>query len=396
MDFSRRYDVVAAGAGIAGIAGAIAAARRGKRVALVEKQTLIGGLATSGLIFVYLPLCDGNGTQVTFGLAEEMLLRCTNYGPFDLPEQWGGVPGGNSVPNGRYASRFSPAGFVLELDKMLKEAGVDLWLDTLVTDVKCDENHRINSICVSNISGNGEISADCFVDATGCAALVKRAGGACFSDDNFVTPWWIENAPGDMNYHFSDSIHIASTGKFSPEFAIDDPMTGKSHTGFSRRAWEMIRNLYDDLYAGDPEARRTNYPLHLAAMPQFRKIARIDAETVLSDDQYGRHFDDSVGLYADWRKAGFVWETPYGTLVPKDVKGVLAAGRCMGCAGDAWETFRVIPAAAMTGEVAGVAAAMCADRGCEPAGLDVKELQAELAELGFKFHLEDVGLDVRK
>ena len=68
----------------------------------------------------------------------------------------------------------------------------------------------------------------------------------------------------------------------------------------------------------------------------------------------------------------------------------------MGCAGDAWETFRVIPAAAMTGEVAGVAAAMCADRGCEPAGLDVKELQAELAELGFKFHLEDVGLDVRK
>ena len=54
MDFNCRYDVAVAGAGIAGIAAAVAAARQGKKVALVEKQTLIGGLATSGLIFVFL------------------------------------------------------------------------------------------------------------------------------------------------------------------------------------------------------------------------------------------------------------------------------------------------------------------------------------------------------
>ena len=392
MDFHCQYDVAVSGAGIAGSAAAIAAARRGKKVALIEKQTIIGGLATSGLIFVYLPLCDGNNTQVTFGLAEEMLLRCTNYGPFDLPEKWGGCPNGNSVPNQRYASRFSPAGFTLELDKMLKEANVDLWLETLVTDVECDENNKITSILVSNISGNGKISADCFVDATGSAFLIKRAGGKCLTEENFVTPWWIENSAYKKNYHFSDNIYINSKGKWTKEFLIDDALNSKSQTQFSRRAWHMIREEYDKIYANDPEARRVDYPLTLAAMPQFRKIGRIDAITVLSDNQEGTYFEDSVGLYGDWRKDNFVWETPYTSLVPKDVRNVFACGRCMGCAGDAWEAFRVIPSAAMTGEISGVAAAMCADLKCDPAKLDVSILKVQLAKLGFKFHLDDVGL----
>ena len=81
MSFQKSYDVVIAGAGIGGVASALAAARRGCSVALLEKQTLIGGLATSGLIYVYLPLCDGQGTQTTFGLAEELLkLSLTRFG----------------------------------------------------------------------------------------------------------------------------------------------------------------------------------------------------------------------------------------------------------------------------------------------------------------------------
>ncbi|MBQ9501566.1 MAG: FAD-dependent oxidoreductase, partial [Lentisphaeria bacterium] len=71
------YDVVVCGGGVAGVAAAVAAARRGAKTALVEKQCLLGGLATSGLIYVFLPLCDGYGHQVTFGLAEEMIRRCT-------------------------------------------------------------------------------------------------------------------------------------------------------------------------------------------------------------------------------------------------------------------------------------------------------------------------------
>ena len=91
------YDVVVVGAGVAGIAAALAAARRGHKTALVEKQTLIGGLATSGLIYIYLPLDDGYGHQVIKGISEEMLKRCVEYGPFDVPEKWGGVIGGNQI-----------------------------------------------------------------------------------------------------------------------------------------------------------------------------------------------------------------------------------------------------------------------------------------------------------
>ena len=77
LPVSGRYDVIVVGGGIAGIAAALAAARTGAKTLLLEKMYLPGGLATSGLVTVYLPLCDGKGTQVSFGLAEE-LLRLSN------------------------------------------------------------------------------------------------------------------------------------------------------------------------------------------------------------------------------------------------------------------------------------------------------------------------------
>ena len=74
------YDVAVCGGGIGGIAAALAAAREGKKVVLLEKQFLLGGLATAGLITIYLPLCDGRGRQVSFGLAEELLRLSITYG----------------------------------------------------------------------------------------------------------------------------------------------------------------------------------------------------------------------------------------------------------------------------------------------------------------------------
>ena len=62
--------VLVAGGGIAGISAALAAARTGAKVILVEKGCFLGGLATAGLVTIYLPLCDGMGHQVSFGIAE--------------------------------------------------------------------------------------------------------------------------------------------------------------------------------------------------------------------------------------------------------------------------------------------------------------------------------------
>ena len=80
LPISGRYDVIVVGGGIAGIAAALAAARTGAKTLLLEKMYLLGGLATSGLVTVYLPLCDGKGTQVSFGLAEELLGLWVKYG----------------------------------------------------------------------------------------------------------------------------------------------------------------------------------------------------------------------------------------------------------------------------------------------------------------------------
>ena len=67
------YDVAVFGGGVAGVASALASARQNKKVVLVEKQCVLGGLATSGLITIYLPICDGKGHQVSFGICEELL-----------------------------------------------------------------------------------------------------------------------------------------------------------------------------------------------------------------------------------------------------------------------------------------------------------------------------------
>ena len=82
-----------------------------------------------------------------------------------------------------------------------------------------------------------------------------------------------------------------------------------------------------------------------------------------------------MGLAGDWRRPAPVWDTPYRSLVPRDVENILASGRCIGALDDAWEIFRVIPVAVMTGEAAGTAAALCAEKNITPSQLDVKVLQ---------------------
>ena len=67
----KEYDVIVCGGGVAGIAAALAAARQGARPLLLEKEYALGGLATLGLIVIYLPLDDGEGERtVASGIAK--------------------------------------------------------------------------------------------------------------------------------------------------------------------------------------------------------------------------------------------------------------------------------------------------------------------------------------
>ena len=391
IQYRKQYDIVVAGAGVAGVAAALAAARHGKKVALLEKQCVIGGLATSGLVFIYLPLCDGMGRQCTFGIAEELLKLSMKYSPCDLPVAWGGPEGGFTGFNAgnRYQVIFSPAGFTIAMDGALQEAGVDLWLDTLVCAANTNGDGAIESIEVENLSGRGQLSAQCFIDTTGTAALARQAGGAVETMNNCHSPWIIEKSAGKTAYSLEPHLGVKYFRLCNNDNVVSDVLDAKTQTKYLRLTWEESRQFYDEAYANGDD-RHTHYPIVLPGMSQLRKVGRIVGKTTLHDGENGKHFDDSIGLYADWRRSDSVWETPYGTLVPEKVRHLLAAGRCMSTENDAWECFRVIPSAAMTGEVAGTAAALSVEAKCDPADLDVERLRNELRKNGFLFHLDEL------
>lgn len=111
------YVLVACG-GIAGIAAAVAAARGGKRVILLEREYALGGMATLGLVTIYLPLCDGMGNQLVYGIGEELLRLSIAHGAeANYPKAW--LNGGSleeRIKN-RYTTQFNPHLFALRVKR---------------------------------------------------------------------------------------------------------------------------------------------------------------------------------------------------------------------------------------------------------------------------------------
>ncbi len=393
--FEKTYDVVVAGGGVAGVAAALEAARAGVRTALVEKTIQAGGLATSGLINIYLPLCDGCGRQVTFGIAEELLHLSIRYGPGDVPPDW-------SEGTARYQTPFSPASFALALDEALADAGVDVWLDTLMC-LPVMEGSRVTGLEVENKSGRGALRAGCLVDATGDADVVWRAGGACEEGDNWLSVWAMQNdartAAAALQRGGTLPVDIIRLAADASGYGAVDGGSGLRGTRgeqvsrFARDGQRLLRDHYRAAQAGGERARHTAYPVALPSMAQFRTIRRIAGREELAAGQHGVRRAASIGLAADWRAPGHVWELPYGALLPREVTGLLEAGRCIASGGDAWEVTRVIPAAALTGQAAGMAAWMAVKAGITPDQVDIGALQRQLARAGIPAHLDDVGLE---
>ena len=88
-DVCGEYDVIVCGGGIAGVAAALASSRCGAKTLLIEREYTLGGLATLGLVTIYLPLCDGMGNQVSYGITEELLKLSVKHGAAGrCPEKW--------------------------------------------------------------------------------------------------------------------------------------------------------------------------------------------------------------------------------------------------------------------------------------------------------------------
>lgn len=400
MDFRSGYDVLVAGGGPAGVAAALQAARLGFKTALVEKTVLWGGLATAGLINVHVQLCDGRGHQVLYGLAEEFVHLSLRYGPGELPEGW--RPGTARERRPIYMVRFSPASFVLALDEALEEAGVIPWLDTLAC-VPVMRGERVVGLEVENKSGRGLLSAKCVVDATGDADIAYRAGAPCVEEGNWLSVWAVQAAvgeaphavplPGKASQLSMLRLGAVPSGRGQPPGMPKLSGTdGVQVTRFVLESRRLLRNYYREQYA-DKFSRETLYPVTLASMPQVRTTRRIVGQETVADGQYGVRIPTSIGLAPDWRQAGQVLEIPYGALLPQRVSGLLVVGRAISAERDAWEVTRVIPPAALTGQVAGVAAALAARWDTTPEKLAASDVQAELRKLGIPLHVADVVLE---
>jgi glycine/D-amino acid oxidase-like deaminating enzyme len=116
-------DVLVIGGGLAGVSAAVSAARLGKKVTLIEKSIVLGGLATLGHVCIYLAICDGLGTKVFGGMAEELLQLSIKYSYNNLPdERWTMGVKHIDNPKGRYRTTFNIPAYVLALDELGRHA----------------------------------------------------------------------------------------------------------------------------------------------------------------------------------------------------------------------------------------------------------------------------------
>lgn len=386
----KEYDIVVVGGGIAGIAASVAAARKGASVLLLEKSVNLGGLATIGLISWYEPLCDGEGNQMIASIGEELIKLTAKYGFDTIPEHWGGEGMLKHKPDRpRYTSRFSPTIFMLALDRYMEENGVEVLFDALATYPQMEGGH-CNGVIVETVGGTEFYGAKYVIDATGTAVVMKRAGVPTVDGLNYLSyvahGFTYENAKkyvetGDIK-SFRRWIGSGSdlTGKGHPEgMGMVKGTTSADVTWFikegKRRMLAKLEN--DDRFSRDL--------MDLPTMPQYRKVCRIEGDYVFMGTELDVKFEDAIGSCGDFRKSGKHFQIPYRCLYNSKFDNLLAAGRIISAEDEGWEITRVIPVAAMTGEAAGVAAALCVKNGCAVNALDIKTLQDTLKDNGVIF-----------
>ena len=368
------YDVIVVGGGVAGVAAGLAAARNGSKVLLVEKTTVLGGLATAGHVVWYLPLCDGMGRKVFGGIPEELLYASIKYGYNDLPGKWRGGPleadGGE-----RYKTVFNASAFVIALDELVKEAGIDLLLDTVFCDVVMEDG-RCTTIIVENKSGRQAYRCKAVVDASGDADVLYRSGADCIEQDNHITYWAYYQSNNDSSSIAPNYVKMLIMGNFRgsdlpPGLPKYRGTNVRDVTNFLTRGREMALARIKE----DPNLSFSSFP----SQAQFRTTRRLKGNHTLRTADAGRQFTDSIGCTGIWNIAGPVYEIPLGSLCTAKIKNIFAAGRIISAAnGQGWEIIRPIPACVMTGQAAGSAASIFARSN----SLAIEELQTILKKDG--------------
>lgn len=385
---SHSCDVLVCGGGIAGAAAALAARRHGAEVILAEREYALGGLATLGLIAIYLPICDGQGRQVSFSIAEELLRLSVANGMEDAENPWLTGKGGlEARRKRRFRVQYNPQLFAIELEQRLLAEGVRLLYGTSVCGVQ-EQDGKITHVIVENKTGRSAIAAGSVVDATGDADICARSSAKTveYQAGNPLAAWYYYTGPKGYRLHeygVSDAPHEQTHAEALAGGYRCQGLTAEELT-------EMVcashRYLKDAFLKNGPDSY-DHALATIATIPQVRMTRRLDTRYALKEKDMFQSFPDSIGMISDWRKPGPVYEVPFGCLWDGRIRNLLVAGRCVGAEDDAWDITRVIPACAVTGQAAGTAAALSRDLTTLPIG----ELQQALAGDGVRLHISDIA-----
>lgn len=383
------YDVAVCGGGFAGISAALAAAREGKRVVLFEKQYLLGGLGTAGLVTIYLPLCDGLGHQVSFGIAEELLKLSITYGAEDrYPANWLDGIGTRTETDPRYLVRYNAQVFAILAEQLLIESGVDILYGSYVVDVDVSEG-KIRTLFVENKSGRTAYSVRSVVDATGDCDIAHFAGAPTetFKQGNILAAWYYFTDENGYDLQQVGASDIPDAEKSERKVT---PLINRRFSGLDGKELSEMTCLSHKATLEHWLKKREKDPSvvisTVATIPQIRMTRKIVGEYELAHTEEHTYFEDSIGMVSNWKRRGPVYEVPFRTLYSKEVKNLITAGRCTSVNETLWDVMRVIPCCAVTGQAAGTAAAMTDDFSM----LDVAVLQSKLKQNGVVLHEKDL------
>ena len=385
-------DVLVCGGGFAGISAALAAARQGKKVILLEKQYMLGGLGTAGLVTIYLPLCDGCGKQVSYGIAEELLRLSISMGVEGrYPDNWLDSDDTSKRTNKdkRFEVQYNPQLFAILAEQLLNKNGVDILYGSYAVGVSKTDD-KIDAVIIENKSGRQAIAVESVVDATGDCDIAHFAEAPTdtFQQGNILAAWYY--SLGQKGYSlnklgFADIPDEQKTEANKVQLLVPKRFSGIDGAELS----EMMQLSHSATLSSIIEKREadgTLIPTAIATIPQIRMTRRIVGKYTLDDTEAHKFFADSIGMVSNWRKRGPVYEVPFSTLFSGKVKNLITAGRCTSVTDSMWDIMRVIPCCAVTGQAAGTAAAISDDF----SKMNINELQSILKSNGVVLHEKDL------
>jgi hypothetical protein len=418
-------DVLVVGGGPAGTAAALAAARTGADTVLLERYNHLGGLSTGGLVIWIDRMTDWQGRQVIRGFAEDVFARLPPEavaGP--PPEDWGSRDPAKAGYWGPRTSAFhgvvswaptlDPEHLKLVSQELLLEAGVRLvfhgWAAMPIVD-----DGRVTGAIFESKGGRMALMSKVLVDTTGDGDMFARAG-AVFDTD-------IEE--GDVHHSANTAFMLAGVDMdrwidfrtSEREQFAEFTALGRERCGFFQTpyvSWRKDIALFlgprqsglsaldvDDMTELEIRSHRfmqshwlffrehapgfeNAYMLQSAPQLGVRHTRRLRGVSRIERKDWGSGvpLPDEVGVSPSVSLKYPVVSVPYGCLVPRALDGLLAAGRHISCDANSHGFMREIPQCWLTGQAAGVAAALAANAGVQPRAVDVASLQSALRRQG--------------